>query len=59
MGEQLTAVRMRLELTHCLLCQLQRAGAQVLEALWPGSPIPRTPIWTADLLEVAVQRIDA
>ena len=59
MGEQLVAVRMRLEPTRCLLRRLQRVGAQVLAALWPGEVIPRTPSRTADWLEVVVGRFEA
>jgi len=42
-----------------MLRRLQRAGAQVLAALWPGEVIPRTPSRTADWLEVAVGRLEA
>ena len=42
-----------------MLCRLQRVGAQVLAALWPGEVIPRTPSRTADWLEVAVGRFEA
>ena len=42
-----------------MLRRLQRAGAQVLAALWPGETIPRTPSRTADWLEVAVGRFEA
>jgi hypothetical protein len=57
--EQLMAVRMRLEPTRRLLHRLQRAGSQVLEGLWPGARIPRTPSRTADWLEVAADRLEA
>ena len=42
-----------------MLRRLQRAGAQVLAALWPSETIPRTPSRTADWLEVAVGRFEA
>ena len=42
-----------------MLRRLQRAGAQVLAALWPGEVVPRTPSRTADWLEVAVGRFEA
>ena len=40
--EQLLAVQARLQPAHRMLRRLQRAGAQVLAALWPGETIPRT-----------------
>ena len=42
-----------------MLRRLQRVGAQVLAALWPGEVIPRTPSRTADWLEVAVGRFES
>ena len=42
-----------------MLRRLQRVGAQVLAALWPGEVIPRTPSRTADWLEVAAGRLEA
>ena len=42
-----------------MLRRLQRVGAQVLAALWPGEVIPRTPGRTADWLEVAAGRLEA
>ena len=42
-----------------MLRRLQRVGAQVLAALWPGEVVPRTPSRTADWLEVAVGRFEA
>ena len=42
-----------------MLRRLQRAGAQVLAALWPSETIPRTPSRTADWLEVAVGLFEA
>ena len=42
-----------------MLRRLQRVGAQVLAALWPGEVIPRTPSRTADWLEVAAGRFEA
>src|SRR3954463_9077786 len=42
-----------------MLRRLQRAGAQVLAALWPSQAIPRTPRRTADWPEVAVGRFEA
>ncbi|KAM3312127.1 hypothetical protein ACQJBY_032239 [Aegilops geniculata] len=41
--EQLLAIQARLQPAHRMLRRLQRAGAQVLAALWPGEAIPRTP----------------
>ncbi|XP_073359045.1 uncharacterized protein [Aegilops tauschii subsp. strangulata] len=57
--EQLLAIQARLQPTHRLLRRLQRAGAQMLAALWPGEVVPRTPSRTADRLEVAVGRFEA
>ena len=57
--EQLLAVQARLQPAHRMLRRLQRAGAQVLAALWPSETIPRTPSRTADWLEVAVGRFEA
>ena len=57
--EQLLAIQARLQPAYCMLRRLQRAGAQVLAALWPGEVIPRTPSRTADWLEVAVGRLEA
>ena len=57
--EQLLAVQARLQPAHRMLRRLQRVGAQVLAALWPGETIPRTPSRTADWLEVAVGRFEA
>ena len=57
--EQLLAVQARLQPAHRMLRRLQRAGAQVLAALWPGETIPRTPSRTADWLEVAIGRFEA
>ena len=42
-----------------MLRRLQRVGAQVLAALWPGEVVPRTPSRTADWLEVAFGRFEA
>ena len=39
--EQLLAIQARLQPAHRLLRRLQRAGAQVLAALWPGEVVPR------------------
>ena len=58
-AEQLLAVKARLQPAHRLLRRLQRAGAQVLAALWPGVPLLRTPSRTADWLEVAGHRFEA
>ena len=44
---------------HRALRRLQRAGAQVVSALWPGAPTLRTPSRTSDWLEVAIGRIEA
>ena len=57
--EQLLAVQARLQPAHRMLRRLQRAGAQVLAALWPSETIPRTPSRTADWLEVVVGRFEA
>ena len=57
--EQLLAIQARLQPAHRMLRRLQRAGVQVLAALWPGETIPRTPSRTADWLEVAVGRFEA
>ena len=46
--EQLLAIQARIQPAHRLLHWLQRAGAQVLAALWPGQVAPRTPSRTAD-----------
>ena len=56
LGEQLLAIKTRLQPAHRLLRRLQRAGAQVLTALRPNPQVPRTPGQTADLLEVASGR---
>ena len=57
--EQLLAIQARLQLAHRMLRRLQRVGAQVLAALWPGEVIPRTPSRTADWLDVAAGRFEA
>ena len=57
--EQLLAIQARLQPAHRMLRRLQRVGAQVLAALWPGEVVPRTPSRTADWLEVAVGRFEA
>ncbi|XP_073364625.1 uncharacterized protein [Aegilops tauschii subsp. strangulata] len=57
--EQLLAIQARLRPAHRILRRLQRVGAQVLAALWPGEVIPRIPSRTADWLEVAVGRFEA
>ena len=57
--EQLLAVQARLQPAHRMLRRLQRAGAQVLAALWPSETIPRTPSRTADWLEVALGHFKA
>nr|XP_020153288.1 uncharacterized protein LOC109738605 [Aegilops tauschii subsp. strangulata] len=59
LNEQLLAVRTRLQPAHLLLRRLQRAGAQVLTALWPNAQVSCTPSQTADWLEVAVGRFEA
>ena len=46
--EQLLAIQARLQPAYRMLRRLQRAGAQVLAALWPCEVIPRTPSQTAD-----------
>ena len=57
--EQLLAIQARLHPAHRMLRRLQRVGAQVLAALWPGEVVPRTPSRTADWLGVAVGRLEA
>ncbi|XP_073360423.1 uncharacterized protein [Aegilops tauschii subsp. strangulata] len=57
--EHLLAIQARLQPAHRMLRRLQRVGAQVLAALWPGEAVPRTPSRTADWLEVAVGRFEA
>ena len=57
--EQLLAIQARLQPARRLLRRLQRVGAQMLAALWPGEVIPRTPSRTADWLEVAAGRLEA
>ena len=57
--EQLLAIQARLQPAHRMLRRLQRVGAQVLAALWPGEVIPRTPSRTVDWLEVADDRFEA
>ena len=57
--EQLLAIQARLQPAHRLLRRLQRAGAQLLAALWPGQVVPRTPSRTADWPKVAVGRFEA
>jgi hypothetical protein len=59
MNEQLLAVRTRLQPIHHLLRRLQRAGSQLVSALWPGVQAPCTPSRTADWLEVAIGRFEA
>ena len=58
-AEELLAIRLRLLPVRHLLCRLQHAGAQVLDALWPGVPTLRTPSRTAAWLEAAGQRFEA
>ena len=41
------------------MCRLQRAGAQAVAALWPGTLALRTASRTADWLEVAAGRLEA
>ena len=57
--EQLLAIQARLQPAHRMLRRLQRVGAQMLAALWPGEVVPRTPSRTTDWLEVAVGRFEA
>ena len=57
--EQLLAIQARLQPAHRMLRRLQRVGAQVLAALWPGEVIPRTLCRTTDWLEVAAGRFEA
>ena len=42
-----------------MLRRLQRVGAQVISALWPGIQAPRTPSRNADWLEVSVSHFVA
>ena len=51
--EELLTIRVRLLPVRRLLRRLQRAGAQVLAALWPGVQMLRTPSRTAAWLEAA------
>ena len=57
--EQLLGLQARLQPAHCMLHRLQRDGALVLAAPWPGEVIPRTPSRSTDWLEVAVGRFEA
>ena len=57
--EELLAIQACLQPAHRMLRRLQRIGAHVLAALWPGEVIPRTPSRTADWQEVAVSRFEA
>ena len=57
--EQLLSIEARLRPAHRLLRRLQRAGAQVVAALWPNMPALRTVSRTADWLEVAAGRLEA
>ena len=57
--EQLLAIQARLQPAHRMLRRLQRVGAQVVAALWPGEVVPHTPSRTANRLEVAVGRFEA
>nr|XP_020178799.2 uncharacterized protein LOC109764369 [Aegilops tauschii subsp. strangulata] len=59
LSEQLLAVQARLQPAHWAFRRLQRVRAQVVSALWPGTPVLRTPSRTADWLEVAVGRFEA
>jgi hypothetical protein len=59
LAEQFEAVRMRVDPVRRLLRRFQRAGAQVLQGLWPGVEVPRTPSRTADWLEAAAERLEA
>ena len=57
--EQLLSIEARLRPACRLMLQLQRAGAQAVAALWPGTPALRTASRTADWLEVAAGRLEA
>ena len=57
--EQLLSIGARLCPAHRLLRRLQRAGAQVVAALWPDVPALRTASRTTDWLEVAAGRLEA
>ena len=57
--EQLLSIGVRLRPAHRLLRHLQRAGAQVVAALWPDVPALRTASRTADWLEVAAGHFEA
>ena len=57
--EQLLSIEARLRPAHRLMRRLQRAGAQAVAALWPGTPALRTASRTADWLEVAAGRLEA
>ena len=57
--EQLLSIEARLRSAHRLLRRLQRAGAQAVAALWPGTPALCTASRTADWLEVAAGHLEA
>ena len=52
------AIQARLQPAHRALRRLQRARAQVVSALWPGTPFLRTASRTSDWLEVAIGRFE-
>ena len=58
LAEQMLAIQARLQPAHRDLRRLQHAGAQVVSALWPGTPILRTASRTSDWLEVAIGRFE-
>ena len=59
LAKQMVAIEARHQPAHRALRRLQRAGVQVVSALWSGTPILRTASRTSDWLEVAIGRIEA
>nr|XP_040245352.1 uncharacterized protein LOC120964620 [Aegilops tauschii subsp. strangulata] len=59
LAEEMVAIEARLQPTHRALRRLQRAGAQVVSALWPSTPLLRIASRTSDWLEVAIGHIEA
>nr|XP_020163246.1 uncharacterized abhydrolase domain-containing protein DDB_G0269086-like [Aegilops tauschii subsp. strangulata] len=57
--EQMLAIQARLQPVHRALRRLQRAEAQVVSALWPGTPVLCTVSRTSDWFVVAIGRIEA
>ena len=57
--EQILSIEARLRPAHRMMRRLQRAGAQAVAALWPGTPALRIASRTSDWLEVAAGRLEA